>query len=46
MRFAMSILEALRDFAEGMTRGFGLFFTERREITAETLSRRPQTPPK
>jgi hypothetical protein len=34
----MLFINALRDFADGLTRGFGLFFSERREMTAETLS--------
>ena len=34
----MLLINALRDFADGLTRGFGLFFTDRREMTAETLS--------
>ncbi len=38
----MLIINAFRDFADGLTRGFGLFFTDRREVAAETLSPRMQ----
>jgi hypothetical protein len=34
----MVVFSAFRDFAEGLTRGFSLFFTERNEFTARTLS--------
>lgn len=30
----MNILSAVRDFAHGLSRGFALFFTERRDDTA------------
>ncbi len=31
----MIVLSAFRDFADGLTRGFSLFFTERRELTSQ-----------
>lgn len=30
------IYSAMRDFADGLTRGFSLFFTERRDIATYT----------
>lgn len=36
----MIIISAFRDFADGLTRGLSLFFTERNNIAADTLSRR------
>ena len=35
------IFSAMRDFADGLTRGFSLFFTERREF----VTYRPNTAP-
>jgi hypothetical protein len=32
----MIIFNALRDFADGVTRGFSLFLTERNDFTART----------
>ncbi len=32
----MIVLNAVRDFADGLTRGFALFFTERRDLTTYT----------
>jgi hypothetical protein len=31
----MVLFNALRDFADGLTRGLGLFFTERHDYTAD-----------
>jgi hypothetical protein len=43
----MLFINALRDFADGMTRGLGLFFTERHEytttVTAPGLAGRPRS---
>jgi len=33
----MIILSAVRDFADGLSRGFSLFFTERNDHTIRTL---------
>lgn len=33
----MIILSALRDFADGLSRGFGLFFTERNGFAARSM---------
>ncbi len=33
----MIILSAVRDFANGLSRGFSLFFTERNDHTIRTL---------
>jgi hypothetical protein len=32
----MTVLTAVRDFADGLTRGFSLFFTERRDFATYT----------
>ena len=37
----MIVFTAMRDFADGLTRGLSLFLTERQDITARTL--RPGT---
>jgi hypothetical protein len=34
----MIIFSAMRDFADGLTRGLSLFLTERQDTTARTLS--------
>jgi hypothetical protein len=34
----MIVLSAMRDFADGLSRGLSLFFTERQDTTARTLS--------
>jgi hypothetical protein len=34
----MIVLSAMRDFADGLTRGLALFLTERQDVTARTLS--------
>ncbi len=34
----MIVLSAMRDFADGLTRGLSLFLTERQDTTARTLS--------
>lgn len=34
----MIVFSAMRDFADGLTRGFSLFLTERQDTTARTLS--------
>ena len=40
----MIILNAVRDFADGLSRGFALFFTERRDDTVrDTLPNRTPT---
>lgn len=39
----MIILTALRDFADGLSRGFGLFFTERQGFAARSMLP-PDTP--
>ena len=36
LRLTMIVLNAVRDFADGLTRGFALFFTERRDLTTYT----------
>ena len=33
----MIILSVLRDFADGLSRGFRLFFTERNDVTAHRM---------
>jgi hypothetical protein len=33
----MIVFSAMRDFADGLTRGLSLFLTERQESTARTL---------
>jgi hypothetical protein len=33
----MIIISAMRDFADGLTRGLSLFFTERNDYTARTM---------
>lgn len=33
----MIVLSAMRDFADGLTRGLSLFLTERQDSTARTL---------
>ena len=33
----MIILSAVRDFADGLSRGFSLFFTERHDNTARSV---------
>ncbi len=32
------IMSAMRDFADGLTRGFSLFLTERQDVTVRTLA--------
>lgn len=34
----MIVFSAMRDFADGLTRGFSLFLTERQDTTVRTLS--------
>jgi hypothetical protein len=34
----MIVFSAMRDFADGLTRGLTLFLTERQDTTARTLS--------
>ncbi len=34
----MIVFSAMRDFADGLTRGLSLFLTERQDTTARTLS--------
>jgi hypothetical protein len=34
----MTVFSAFRDFADGLTRGFSLFFTERNDLSAKPLS--------
>ena len=36
----MIVFNALRDFADGLTRGMSLFITQRNDFTARTLSPR------
>jgi hypothetical protein len=36
----MIIVTALRDFADGLSRGLGLFFTTRNDFTEKTLDPR------
>lgn len=38
----MVVFSAFRDFADGLTRGFSLFFTERNEHTVKTFAPAPQ----
>jgi hypothetical protein len=40
----MIVFSAMRDFADGLTRGLSLFLTERQDTTARTLwpARSPQ----
>lgn len=38
----MVVFSAFRDFADGLTRGFSLFFTERNERTIKTFAPSPQ----
>ncbi len=38
-----TISNALRDFADGLSRGFSLFLTERNDFTALTVE--PRVPP-
>lgn len=40
----MFVISAMRDFADGLTRGLSLFLTERQDTTVRTLSR--AVPPK
>jgi hypothetical protein len=35
----MSLITALKDFADGLTRGLALFMTERQDTTVKTLER-------
>ena len=35
----MTLINALKDFADGLTRGLTLFITERQDTTARTLER-------
>ena len=37
----MIVFSAMRDLADGLTRGFGLFFTERQDTTARGISPAP-----
>jgi hypothetical protein len=41
----MIIFSAMRDFAEGLTRGLSLFLTERQDTTVRTLSPRSHSRP-
>lgn len=41
----MIVFTAMRDFADGLTRGFSLFLTERQDVTARTLSPAPPRRP-
>ena len=36
----MTMINALRDLADGLTRGLGLFLTERNNAAVDVLSRR------
>lgn len=38
----MIVFNAMRDFADGLSRGLSLFFTERREHTVRVLAPAPQ----
>ena len=40
----MIVFTALRDFADGLTRGMSLFITERNDFTAHTLTPQRQAP--
>ena len=42
----MIVLSAFRDFADGLTRGFSLFFTERRELHHARTAQQPRQPKK
>ncbi|MCX7348530.1 MAG: hypothetical protein NTZ54_03075 [Alphaproteobacteria bacterium] len=37
----MIVFSAMRDFADGLTRGFGLFLTERQDTTAHGINPTP-----
>lgn len=37
----MIVFSAMRDFADGLTRGFSLFLTERQDTTARGVSPAP-----
>lgn len=37
----MIVLSAMRDFADGLTRGLGLFLTERQDTTARGINPTP-----
>lgn len=41
----MLVFSAMRDFADGLTRGLSLFLTERQDVTARTLSPAPSNRP-
>ena len=34
----MSLLSSMRDFADGLSRGFGLFFTERHDFVGQATA--------
>ncbi len=38
----MIVFSAMRDFADGLTRGFSLFFTERNDFTERTMAPSPK----
>ena len=40
----MIIFNAMRDFADGLSRGLSLFFTERQDLTAHTFGSAPRQP--
>jgi hypothetical protein len=40
-RQPMIVFSAMRDFADGLTRGLSLFLTERNDMTARTFSPAP-----
>ncbi|WP_280956403.1 hypothetical protein [Aestuariivirga litoralis] len=37
----MIVFSAMRDLADGLTRGFGLFFSERQDTTARGINPTP-----
>jgi len=41
----MIIVSAMRDFADGLTRGLGLFLTERQDVTARGINPTPVSRP-
>ena len=45
MRPPMFLFSAMRDFADGLTRGLSLFLTERQDMTVRVLSPAPAGKP-
>ena len=46
MRQPMIVFTAMRDFADGLTRGFSLFLTERHDTTVKGMSPSPKRHPR